>query len=274
MATPQATPEEPKKKNYLLWGCLIILVLMCLVIGCLVTVVGLSMGGIDPLGLDLDYQIDQLNPWQDYFEEPYNDPFYEDKDIAPDDDVEEPDNDPTYEDKDIAPDDNVEEPSTDSVPGCGFTQLVPFNSDNFTFSFFYPEGWDVEEDEHYENVNFYDPDSNSSLSVGRDWLCQGCSTAADAATRFKDNLKMESMSETFVVIEDSPYDVSSGEDAHIGAYEWVDTEGYYSWVYAVFIYVKDPVEDMSVYFIMWGDDTADIEICGELFKEVVASYKK
>ena len=125
MATPQATPEEPKKKNYLLWGCLIILVLMCLVIGCLVTVAGLSIGGIDPLGLGLKYQIDKLKPWQDYFEEPYNDP--------------------TYKDKDIAPDDELEEPSIDSVPGCGFTQLVPFNSDNFTFSFFYPEGWDVEE---------------------------------------------------------------------------------------------------------------------------------
>ncbi len=48
MTTPKATPEEPKKKNYFLWGCLIILVLMCLVVGCLVTVVGLSFSGIDP----------------------------------------------------------------------------------------------------------------------------------------------------------------------------------------------------------------------------------
>ncbi len=252
MAAPQATPEEPKKKNYLLWGCLIILVLMCLVIGCLVTVAGLSIGGIDPLGLNLDHQIDMLKPWQDYFEEPYSDP--------------------TYEDKDITPDDELEESSLDSAPESGSSHLLPFQSDNFTINFYYPAEWDIDEQPSSEGVIFYDLDNSSYLSVGRDWLCQGCATAGDTSTHFMETIQFQAPPESFEVIQTRPYSVSTGEDAHYGVYQWKDFAGNDHWAFNVNIYVEDPTEDTNIYFIMWGDDPELFESYGELLAQVVASY--
>lgn len=251
MTTPQAAPAEPKKKNYLLWGCLIILVLMCLVVGCLVTVVGLSFSGVDPLGLKLDQYIEDFSPWLDY-EEPYYDP--------------------TYEDKDIAPDDEVEEPSIDSVPDSGFDQLAPFYSDNFTFSFFYPEDWEMMEDEYNEGVSFYDLSSNNHFTVGKGWLCQGCTTAADIAIKFMETIEFQAQPGSFVALENFPYDVPTGEDAYYSVMEWDNMEGDYMWVYAIHIYNEDPVEDMDISFIMWGDDPDTIEMQRELLDKVVASY--
>ena len=83
MTTPQAAPAEPKKKNYFLWGCLIVFIMFCLVLTCLVSVVGLSFAGFDPLGLNLEDQIDKIRPWQDYYEEPGDDPYYEENGHLP-----------------------------------------------------------------------------------------------------------------------------------------------------------------------------------------------
>jgi len=251
MTTPQATPEEPKKKNYLLWGCLIVLVLFCLVFGCLATVVGLSFAGVDPLGLNLDEYISDYAP---YYEEPYSDP--------------------TYEDNDPAPDDEAEDPSIDSVPDIGIDQLAPFYSEDFTFSFFYPEDWEVMEDEYTESASFYDPNSNSHFTAGRGWLCQGCSTSADIALKFMETIEFQSKPGSFVVLENYPYDVPTGEDAYYSVLEWDSLEGDYMWVYAIHIYNEDPVEDMDLSFIMWGDDYGTLEIQRELLDKVVASYSK
>ena len=65
MTTEQTTPAQPKKKNCFLWGCLIVLVMICLVAGCLGTFVALPFfTGIDPLGLE--NLIDEFIPWEDF----------------------------------------------------------------------------------------------------------------------------------------------------------------------------------------------------------------
>lgn len=260
MSAEQTNQEETKKPNCILWGCLAAIGLWCLISFCLISFAGFAIfANVDLFGLGTDDWFDEYLPFQDDWDDPSLDldspEFYDEGDT--DSEESEP----------------LEE-STDPGPISGITQLVPFHSDQFTFSFFYPEDWEVSEDENSESVVFVDPISYTALAVGRDWLCQGCTTAHDVAVSFKEDIEFEAQPDTLVVLEDMPYSISTGEDAHFSAYEWIDLDGNYNWVYDLVIYVEDPVEDTAIYFVLWLDDYQYFEEQGELFEKIIRSYSK
>jgi hypothetical protein len=240
MSAEQTDPAETKNKNVILWGCLAALVVFCLISCCLFTFAGFAIfSKVDLFGLDSENWFDDFIPWQDYFNDPSQDldkpEFYDEGDIDTDEG-------------------EAPEGSIDPGPISGITQLVQFQSDQFTFGFFYPEGWFMEEDENTESAVFLDPNSDTYLAVGRDWLCQGCSTAVEVSEHLMVDIEFDAQPDTLAVLEDMPYSVSTGEDAHFNAYEWIDLEGNYNWIYDVVIYAEDPVEDTAIYFILWGED--------------------
>jgi hypothetical protein len=259
MSADQSTPTGSKNKNVILWGCIAAIVLWCLFSCCLITFAGFALfSEVDLFGLDSEEWFDDMLPWEDFFD----DPSFE-YDLPE-----------SYDEGDNGEDlDTSEEPS-EPMPISGIGQLVQFQSDQFSFSFFYPEGWYPEEDENNESVVFLDPNSDTFLGVGRDWLCQGCSTAADVSAHFMVDIEFEAQPDTLVMLEDMPYSVSTGEDAHFNAYEWIDLDGEYNWIYDLVIYVEDPVEDTSIYFVLWGFDTQYYEEYRELFEKIIMSYSK
>jgi hypothetical protein len=258
MTNEPTAPNESKNRNILLWCCLAALVVFCLISFCLISIAGLSLfSSIDPLGLDLKHQFEDFSPWLEY-------------QLDPSLGVDLPE---TYDEDDTDESGDTSEEPMDSDPIEGITQLVQFQSENFTFSFFYPEGWDPEVEE-YESAAFYDPDSYTYLSVGRDWLCQGCSTAYDVAVHFMETIEFQALPDSFVVLEDMPYTVSTGEDAHFSAYEWLDLDGNYMWAYDLSIYIADPVEDTTIYFVLWGDDYEYFEQYRDLFEKIINSYTR
>ena len=258
MSADQTPSEETKKPNYILWGCLAAIGLWCLISCCLISFVGLAIStNVDLFGLGTDGWFDEYLPFQD----DWDDPSFE------------LDSPGFYDESDTDPDESLSgEESTDPGPISGITQLAQFQSDQFSFRFFYPEGWRIEEDENTESVIFLDPNSETYLAVGRDWLCQGCTTASDVALTVKEDLEFEAEPDTLVVLEDKPYSVATGEDAHYNAYEWTDLEGQYNWIYDLVIYVEDPVEDNAIYFVLWGQDFQYFEEYRELFEKVIRSY--
>ena len=262
MTDEQTTAEETKKPNYILWGCLAAIGLFLLISCCLITVAGFAIfSNVDLFGLGTDGWFDEYLPFQDDVDDP-----------SLDLDVPE-----LYDegDTDSGESEPLEE-STEPGPIEGITQLVPFHSDQFTFNFFYPEGWFMSEDEDYvfESVMFMETETDTYLAVGRDWLCQGCSTAKDVAVSFFEDIEFEAQPGTLVVLEDMPYSPSTGEDAHFSAYQWVDQEGNDNWIYDLVIYVEDPVEDTSIYFVLWLNDYQYFMEYRELFEKVIRSYSK
>jgi hypothetical protein len=222
---------------------------MCLVVGSLVTVVGLSFSGVDPLGLQLDQYIEDFSPWQDYYEEPYSEP--------------------DYEEKEIPLDESSPESPAEFFQDNGMVQLVQYLSDIFTFNFIYPEGWEFDADESFEGVTFNDPVSNTTLSVSKEWLCHGCDDAAGAAGDYMDVILMQSQFDTFEVIESIPFYFPTGEDAHYGVYRWKDMEdGGDEWAYDVEVVTGDEM----ISFILRGDDPVYFELYEQLIDEVVNSF--
>jgi hypothetical protein len=258
MSPEETISEDTKKPNYILWGCLAAIGLFLVISCCLISVAGFAIfSNVDLFGLGTDGWFDDYLPFQDFLEEPSLD-------------LDSPD---YYDEEEI---DEGEDSGVSTEPGpiSGITQMTQFQSDQFSFVFFYPEGWDGSEDENNESVVFLDPDSNTFLGVGRDWLCQGCSTAKEVSDHFLVDIEFDAEPGSLVVLEDMPYSVSTGEDAHFGAYEWTNLEGDYQWIYDLVIYDEDPVEDTTIYFVLWGDDYEFYEEYRELFEKVIRSYSK
>jgi hypothetical protein len=255
MTSPQTTPAEPKKKNCFLWGCLIVLMLFIVICCCLGSLMAMPfVTDFNPLGLDWQNRILEVIPWEDFIQDPSLIPGLPD--------ILNEDFDSFFEEVD---------PSSDyTTLDSGSFQLVPYTAIDFPIAFSYPAGWEIEAEELHIAVSFYDPDSNTFLSVGRDWACQGCSTAADTSVKLMETLEFQAQEGTFMVIENAPYSVSSGEDAYFNAFEWIDLDGIYRWAYDINIFV----EEDNIYFIMWGDDPVYFEMYGELIEEIGASYRR
>ena len=253
MTTEHPTTAQPKKQNCFLWGCLIVLVMICLVVGCLGTLVALPiLTGFDPLGLG--DQIDEFIPWQEFMDDPSSVP-----------DLPE-----LFSDEDSFSDESSPEPPIASAPDSESFQLVPYTEIDFPVSFSYPENWEIIEDDYEDGVTFYDPASYTYLSVGRDWLCQGCLTAADASVEFMETLEFQAQEGTFEVIQNTPFYVSTGDDAHFNAYEWVDEDGNNQWAYDINVIV----EEYNIYFLMGGEDPQYFETYGELIEAIGASFSR
>jgi hypothetical protein len=259
--TNQTTPVSPasaggksKNSNCLLRGCLIIFGLFLVVFCCLATLIAVPLvTDFDPLGLDLRHQFNEFFPWEDFLDDPSSIPDL-----------------PELFSDEIDPYDQSEEPSTDyTAPDSGSFSLVPYLEDDFPFSFSYPEGWAISEDEYADGVTFFDHDSFTYFSVGRDWIEEGW-TAAYIAEDLIESLEFQAQEGSIVVFENTPYIVSTGDDAHFSAYEWIDLDDAYQWVYDINIVF----EDVNIYFYMIGDDPEYFELYRDLIEAIGASYSR
>jgi hypothetical protein len=245
MTTGQATPEESKKPNYILWGCLIFIILGCLMMGCLMTLVGLPLfTDFDPLGLDIQNRIENIVPWEDFIEDPsldfdLDETFPEDEDSG-------------YE----AP-----VPYSDTMP------LAPYSAVDFSANFSYPADWEITEEEY--RVIFSQPDSYTYLDVGEILVDEG-STAADVADHFLGTVMEDAAEGTFELLESGPYILPSGYDAYFSAFQFVDTDGYFYWAYDLEIVDGES----SIFFFLEGDNPEEFEIYRAIFDEIAASFTR
>jgi hypothetical protein len=250
MTNTETTSEKPKKKNPLLWGCLIVLVLAFMGFCCIFTVVGLSaFTDFDPLGLDLDQQI----PWEDYLDDPS---------LMPGDQEEPSLEDEFYEEDSYAPED-----STDYAAAEGEISLVPYSAVDFYASFSYPEGWEVQEEDY--RVTFVNPHSYTYLYVGEDIIDEG-TTAADVAADVMANLQDEAEEGTFVMYESGPYNLFSGDDAYFSVYEWTDLDGYWQFAYDLEIVHGDS----NIFFFLVGENPSDFDYYRHVMEDIAASFSR
>lgn len=243
---------EPKKKNKLLWGCLIALFLGLVILCCGITLVLMPLfSDYDPLGTGLREQIEEYLPL-DYLDDPSSIPAFDDlleDDTGPD--GEEYDTGPIFEDLQDAED----------IP------LAWFNFIDIGMSFYYPVGWDIEMEGF--GVTFYEPNSYTYIYMGEDLTDLG-TTAEEIALDILDSIQEEAQEDTFKLITSDPYYVSFAEDAHLTLFEWVDAEGYYTWAYDLEVVSGDS----NIYIFLSGEDQDEILYYGDLLDIIASSLEE
>jgi hypothetical protein len=264
MTTPvptSAQAEKPKKSNCFLWGCLTVILLGVISVCCLGTLILLPVfTNFDPLGTNLRDRINQVFPWQDFLENPSQIPG------LPEDLLQELE--PYMED---VPDLNVatpgaqpaDRPATDarSIP------LSSYTATDFPATFSYPTGWDVEPEEY--GVTFYNPDSYVYLFVG-EYLVDSGMSAQEVAQQVLDSVQEDAQEGSFRVFESSPWQVPTGDDAYLIAFEYVDSDGYYQWVFDL----ETVSGESNVYFYLSGEDAAEATLYGELIEIIGESFHR
>lgn len=249
-ASPESSGGNTKNSNCLLKGCLIVLLLFILVLCCLGTLVAVPfVTDFNPLGQDWQNRIMDIIPWEDFIQDTSLIPGFEDF---------------LDEDFDFSP-----EPfdSTWSASDAWEIPLTTYTASDFPATFSYPAEWDIEE-EAYE-VTFYDPDSFTFLYVGEELVDEG-TTAAQVSSEVIESLQSEAQSGTFVLIENSPWSVPTGDDAYLNAYEWTDSDGYFLWAYDL----ETISGESNVYFFLAGEDPELAPLYGELIKIIADSFSR
>ena len=249
-ASPESSGGNTKNSNCLLKGCLIVLLLFILVFCCLGTLVVVPfVTDFNPLGQDWQNRIMDIIPWDDFIEDSSLIPGMEDF---------------FDEDFDFSLGDSD---STGLVSDAREIPLATYTASDFPATFSYPADWDIEE-EDYE-VTFYDPDSFTFLYVGEELVVDG-TTAAEASAEVIESLQSEAQSGTFVLIENSPWSVPTGDDAYLNAYEWTDSDGYFLWAYDL----ETISGESNVYFFLAGEDPELAPLYGELIKIIAESFSR
>lgn len=247
--SPHIPPAgEPKKKNNLLWGCLIALVLVLVIICCGATLVLMPLfSDLDPLGTGLRGRIEEYIPLE-YLEDPSSIPGFEEL---------------AEEVNSIEIGELETEPVPGDLPSAQDIQLAGFDFIDIGTSFAYPVGWDVEVD-GYE-VTFYHPESYTYIYMGEDITDSG-TLAEEIAIEILDSVQEEAQEGSFKLISSTPYSVSIAEDAHLTLFEWVDLDGYYNWSYDLEIVSGES----NIYIILSGEDPDEISLYGDLL-DIIAS---
>jgi len=83
-------------------------------------------------------------------------------------------------------------------------------------------------------------------------------------------LEFQAELDNFQVIESTPFNVPTGDDAHFTAYEWVDFGDNYHWAYSIHVVA----DEYSMYMILYGDNPDNFHQFGELIKEIGASFTR
>jgi len=250
--TPTIPPAgEPKKKNNLLWGCLIALVLVLVVICCGATLVLMPLfSDMDPLGTGLRDRIEEYLPLE-YLEDPSSIPGFDElMDEETGLDVEENKSGLVFED--LA--------ETQDIP------LAVFDFIDIGLSFAYPVGWDIELD-GYE-VTFYQPESYTYIYMGED-LTEIGTLAEDIVLDIMDSVQEDAEEGSFKLISSTSYSVSIAEDSHLALFEWVDQDGYYTWAYELEIVSGES----NVYIFLSGEDPDEILFYGDLLDIIASSLE-
>jgi hypothetical protein len=248
---PIPPAEEPKKKNKLLWGCLIALVLILVTICCGTSLVFMPLfTDYDPLGTGLRDRIEEYLPL-DYLEEPSSVPSYEDL----------LNEEPFTEEEDYIPETTSEEiTEAEDIP------LAIFNFVDIYTSFYYPVGWDIEMEGYA--VTFYEPNSFTYIYLGEDLTDPG-NTAESIALEIMDSIEADAQEDTFNTITSDPYYVSIAEDAYLTLFEWIDADGYYTWAYDLEIVSGES----NIFIFLSGEDPDEILFYGNLLDIIASSLE-
>jgi hypothetical protein len=246
MATDPNSAEDTKKPNYILWGCLIVIILGCLMSGCLMTLVGLPLfTDFDPLGLDIQDWMDDILNFEDYLEEPDLDGIFPDDENS------------SYEVPDTEP--------IEPVPFSGTMPLVPYSAVDFRANFSYPVDWEITEEDF--RVTFSQPDTYTFLEVGEITVDEGA-PAAVVAEDFLATIKENAAEGTFELLESGPYLLDAGYDAYLNAFQFVDNNGYFYWVYDLEIVDGES----NIFFYLEGENPEEFEVYRAIFDEIAASF--
>jgi len=154
-----------------------------------------------------------------------------------------------------------------SVVDAQAIPLATYTASDFPATFSYPAGWDIEEEAN--EVTFHDPDSFTFLYVGEELVEDG-TTAAEVSSEVIESLQSEAQSGTFVLNENSPWSVPTGDDAYLNAYEWTDSGGYYLWAFDL----ETVSGESNVYFFLAGEDPELAPLYGELIKIIAESFSR
>jgi hypothetical protein len=255
--TNQQTSARPNRNTCLLRGCLIVGILLILVFCCLGTLVALPLvTGFDPLGLDLENRINEFIDWEDFMEDPS---------LVPD--LFEEEFNPLVSEEDPLLDFPTPGPlaPTRPAPDARALSMASYSASDFPATFSYPAHWDVEEEPF--RITFYDPDHNTVLYVGEDPVDIG-TTAAQVADEVTGNLQSDAQSGSFMIIENSPWPIQTGEDAVLSAYAWKATDGTPRWAYDLEIVSGET----NVFFFMVGEDPEQAFINAEVIELIAASF--
>jgi hypothetical protein len=95
-------------------------------------------------------------------------------------------------------------------------------------------------------------------------------TSADSAEHFMETMEFQAESGEFEIVEDRPFILPNGEDAHFSAVQWTNYESTFQWALGIIIVT----DGYSNYFIMYGDDPVYFSMYGELIEDIGSSYNK
>ncbi|MGB2964420.1 MAG: hypothetical protein WBB69_10595 [Anaerolineales bacterium] len=256
---PASSGEKPKSSSCLLRGCLIVGILLIMVFCCLGSLVALPfVTGFDPLGLDPENRFNEIIEWQDFIEDPS---------IVPDL-FKEPSDPLVVEDDPVLgfPTPGPLAP-TRPAPDARALSMATYTAPDFPAAFSYPAHWGLEEEPF--RATFYDPDHDTILYVGEDPVEYGI-TAAQIAEEVSENLQADAQPGTFQIIENSPWSVPTGEDAHLSAFVWNDTSGSHRWSFDLEIVSGET----NVFFFMVGEDPEQAFINAEVIELIAASFSR
>jgi hypothetical protein len=254
MTTPEPTStptEAPKKRNCFLWGCVIVIILVLITSCCLGTLVLLPVfTDFDPLG------IEGMIPWEEYLE---------DTSFMPDISEE---LDPYFEElpeleEEISPSLEPAEPEVSAMD----ISLTLYTAEDFSASFLYPEGWEIEVEDY--GVTFYAPDYSVYLYVGEDLVDPG-TTAEDVALDVVESLQADAQEGSFILYESAPYPLANGDDAYLAGFELVDSDDYYQWIYDL----ETVSGESNIFFFLSGDDPDDALMYRDILTEIGDSFRR
>jgi len=250
--TPPIPPAgEPRKKNKLLWGCLIALVLVLVIICGGTTLVLMPLfSDMDPLGIGLRDRIEEYLPLE-YLEDLSSIPGLEDL---------------LEEETGFDIEEVLSETISEDLTEARDIPLAGFDFIDIGTSFVYPVGWDITI-QGYE-VAFYHPENYAYLSLGEDITDSG-TLAEDIAVEIIDSVAEEAEEGSFKLISSTAYSVSIAEDAHLSLFEWVDLDGYYTWAYDLEIVSGES----NLYIFLIGYDPDEIPLYGDLLDIIASSLE-
>jgi len=251
--TPPIPPGEgsKKKNNNLLWGCLIALVLALVVLCCGTTLVVMPLvTDTDPLGLGIRERIEQIIPLE-YLEDPSSIPGFEEY----------------LDDENLSEIDEVDSGQVPQSPKSAWDlPLSVFYFTDINTSFFYPAGWEVEVEGY--SASFYEPDSYSYLYVAEYPVDPG-TRAEDVTAEFLESIQEDAQEGSYQLLDSGEYYVPIPGEAYQALFEWVDSDGYYTWAYDLEIVSGES----NLMVFMSGEDPEEIDYYRDLLDIIADSLE-
>ncbi|MBS3751669.1 MAG: hypothetical protein KGY39_09225, partial [Anaerolineales bacterium] len=95
-------------------------------------------------------------------------------------------------------------------------------------------------------------------------------TASEAADALLQDVEILAQEGGIQIIESIPWQVATGDDAHLTLTEFTDVDGVDKWLFSLQI-----VEGEKVYYLMlFGEDPGEAAVYAELIERLAASFKR